>query len=184
MLHSTTITFFTIFVEVAEDVRRICGRYPPQKNARNCVTFLFPAEVQKTIFRKKKPEIASLFALLRRIPPIFPKELQKKTEKSLVSPLCKPPLLCYSATFRDFRGGTSAKPEKSPKLRCFRCGRYKKASSAKRLSKTRKKPEIAWENDCGGYAEGILRTIFRNFRRFFFAKFKRVVNYRSNTTPL
>lgn len=87
MLHSTTITFFTIFVEVAEDVRRICGRYPPQKNARNCVTFLFPAEVQKTIFRKKKPEIASLFALLRRIPPIFPKELQKKQKKP-----CKPPL--------------------------------------------------------------------------------------------
>lgn len=119
MLHSTTITFFTIFVEVAEDVRRICGRYPPQKNARNCVTFLFPAEVQKTIFRKKKPEIASLFALLRRIPPIFPKELQKKTEKSLVSPLCKPPLLCYSATFRDFRGGYFRKTRKKPEIALF-----------------------------------------------------------------
>lgn len=163
MLHSTTITFFSIFAEVAEDVRRICGRYPPQKNARNCVTFLFPAEVQKTILRKKKPEIASLFALLRRIPPIFPKELQKNREKKP----CKPPFLCVILLLLEiFGGGTSAKPPKSPKLRCFRCGRYKKASSAKRLSKTRKKPEIAWKNDCGGYAEGILRTIFRNFRRF------------------
>lgn len=142
-----------------------CGsakNYLPQEKARNCVTFCTFAEDT----------------------PYFSERVAKKTKKSLVSLLCKPPSLCYSATFRDFGGGTSAKPEKSPKLRCFRCGRYKKASSAKRLSKTRKKPEIAWENDCGGYAEGILRTIFRNFRRFFFAKFKRVVNYRSNTTTL
>lgn len=125
-----------------------CGsakNYLPQEKSRNCVTFCTFAEDT----------------------PYFSERVAKKIEKSPCKPLCKPPFLCYSATFIDFRGGTSAKPEKSPKLRCFRCGRYKKASSAKRLSKTRKKPEIAWKNDCGGYAEGILRTIFRNFRRFF-----------------
>lgn len=140
------------------------------------------------ILRRKTPEIASLFYFLRKckklssarkIPklrhflhfcggyPLFFRKSCKKNRKKPCKLLCSPLFLCYSATFIDFRGGTSAKPEKSPKLRCFCCGRYKKASSAKRLSKTRKNPEIAWKNDCGGYAEGILRTIFRNFRRFF-----------------
>lgn len=100
-------------------MRRICGSYPPQKNARNCVTFLFPAEVQKTIFRKKNPEIASLFALLRRIPPIFPKELQKNRKKALVSPSVSPPPLCYSATFIDFRGGYFRKTRKKPEIALF-----------------------------------------------------------------
>ena len=125
-----------------------CGsakNYLPQEKPRNFVTFCTFAEDT----------------------PYFLQRVAKKIEKKPCKPLCSPLFLCYSATFIDFRGGTSAKPEKSPKLRCFCCGRYKKASSAKRLSKTRKKPEIAWKNDCGGYAEGILRTIFRNFRRFF-----------------
>lgn len=142
MLHSTTITFFPIFAEVAEDVRRICGRYPPQKNARNCVTFLFPAEVQKTIFRKKNPEIASLFALLRRIPPIFPKELQKKQKKALVSPSVSPSSCVILLLLQIFGGVLPQNPKKARNCVVFAAEDIKKHLPQNASQKPEKSPKL------------------------------------------
>ena len=180
MLHSTTITFFSIFAEVAEDVRRICGRYPPQKNARNCVTFLFPAEVQKTIFRKKNPEIASLFALLRRIPPIFPKELQKKIEKSP----CKPPSLVLFCYFYRFSGGVLPQnPKKARNCVVFAAEDIKKHLPQNAFQKPEKSPKLREKmiaEDMQRVSSALSSATSADFSR----KFKRVVNYRSNTTTL
>lgn len=115
-----------------------CGsakNYLPQEKSRNCVTFCTFAEDT----------------------PYFSERVAKKTEKSLVSPFCKPPLLCYSATFRDFRGCTSAKPEKSPKLR-----------------------EKMIAEDMQRVSSALSSATSADFSR----KFKRVVYCRSNTTTL
>ena len=155
------------------------------------------------ILRRKTPEIALLFYFLRKckklssarkIPklrhflhfcggyPLFFRKSCKKNRKSPCKPLCKPPLLVLFCYFYRFSGGVLPQnPKKARNCVVFAAEDIKKHLPQNASQKPEKSPKLrGLRRICRGYPPHYLPQL----PQLFLAKFKRVVNYRSNTTTL
>jgi hypothetical protein len=100
-----------------------CGsakNYLPQEKARNCVTFCTFAEDT----------------------PYFSERVAKKTEKSLVSPLCKPPLCVILLLLEIFGGVLPQNPKKARNCVVFAAEDIKKHLPQNAFQKPEKSPKL------------------------------------------
>jgi hypothetical protein len=142
-----------------------CGsakNYLPQEKSRNCVTFCTFAEDT----------------------PYFSERVAKKIEKSPCKPLCKPPFLVLFCYFYRFLVGVLPQnPKKARNCVVFAAEDIKKHLPQNASQKPEKSPKLREKmiaEDMQRVSSALSSATSADFSR----KFKRVVNYRSNTTTL
>ena len=159
----------------------------------------------EVILRRKTPEIALLFYFLRKCkklssarkipklrhflhfcggyPLFFRKSCKKNRKKALVSPSVSPPLVLFCYFYRFSGGVLPQNPKKARNCVVFAAEDIKKHLPQNAFQKPEKSPKLREKmiaEDMQRVSSALSSATSADFSR----KFKRVVNYRSNTPPL